>query len=360
MNNESIFRKEDFTLCDAPVPEGYPQSQSHTGIAFIPTKLGGYQYWLVSSPFPNKKQPRLILYFKIKTHRFLSKYFKEVKGSVGKSSPAGEDFENPLLFFANESLDGSPPTSFIPFIGNPLMEKPVDLYGGGTFCSDPDIFVEDNNVYILNRESYRRYYYAETNSYDSFLRINLIKGKIENNVFTIKEIDTKFTDKENAASPCLIKHKDKYHYLYLVTNSYNDGSDCEKLVIRSDNSIEGNFDFRKTVNMDKGKFEPWHLSVFLYNDKLYTIITCILKGKKGRCYQMLGEFDDSLDNVKIYQKPLTNINSYRGSACVNDDGVFVLYSTTVHTKFNGSKSVDGRDIILAKLPFDLLMNKLKK
>ena len=75
---------------------------------------------------------------------------------------------------------------------------------------------------------------------------------------------------------------------------------------------------------------------------------------------MFGEFDESLDNFTIYQKPLTNLNSYRGAACVREDGLFVLYSTTVHEKIKGSKSVDGRDIIMSSMPFNLLISELRK
>ena len=36
---EPYFKKEDFILCDVPVPEGYPQSQTHAGIAVYNGKL---------------------------------------------------------------------------------------------------------------------------------------------------------------------------------------------------------------------------------------------------------------------------------------------------------------------------------
>lgn len=363
MKIKSVFQKKDFKLCDVPVPDGYPQSQTHAGIAYIPNKLGGYSYWLTSSPFPNKKTNKFILKLKILIKRILNSY---ITSNISKSSHSkkdtqnikkrGEDFENPMLYFANEDENSLPPTKFIPFKDNPLMDKPEDLYGGGTYCSDPDIFIENSDVYILNRESYRRYYCKETNTYDPFVRINLIIGGLEKNDFYIKNISTKFTDNEIAGSPCIFKYNEKYHYIYLVTNSYNDGLPSEKMVVRSDTKITGEFEKRKNINIHGGKYEPWHFSVFNHNDRLYAIVACIIKGEKGRCYQMLGEFDKELNNLTIYQTPLTDFKSYRGAAFVREDGLFVLYSTTVHEEIKGSQSVDGRDIIMAHKPFkDVLM-----
>jgi hypothetical protein len=361
MNNRSLFHKNDFKICNVPVPDGYPQSQTHAGIAYVQEKLGGYSYWLTSSPFPNKKTSKLILMLKIVLKRYLFQNdIKRTNYTNTNIKRKGEDFENPMLYFANEDESGMCPVNFIPFENNPLMDKPDDIYGGGTYCSDPDIFIENSNIYILNRETYRRYYYPETNTYGPFLRINFIVGSLVNNKFVIKSIDSKFTDNDLACSPCFLKYKEKYRYMYLVTNSYNDGLICEKMVVRSDNTIEGKFEDKKNINIEGGKYIPWHFSVFNYKEKLFAIVACVIKGKKGRCYQMLGEFDDSLDNLFIYQTPLTDLKSYRGAAFVREDGVFVLYSTTVHEKIKDSKSVDGRDIIMAYKPFNTLLKEIKQ
>ena len=31
----TIFRKDEFELCEVPVPEGYPQSQTHCGVICV-------------------------------------------------------------------------------------------------------------------------------------------------------------------------------------------------------------------------------------------------------------------------------------------------------------------------------------
>lgn len=358
MRISSIFKKNDFILCDVPVPIGYPQSQTHAGISYVPSKLNGYSYWLVSSPFPNKKPNRLIIIIKKALKSILLKNIS-IKTKNNNNKVTGEDYENPMLYFANETEKGEPPIKFIPFRDNPLMDKPKDIYGGGTYCSDPDIFIENSDVYILNRETFRRYYFKEKNQYSSYTRINLLHGKVVDSEFKIINIDTKFTEIDLAGSPCIINFNDKYHYIYLITNSYNDGKDIGKLVIRSDNTIEGRFESKKIARVDGGNFIPWHLSVFQHNGTLYSVVACIIKGNKRRCYQMLGEFDNNLDTLKIYQIPLTNLNSYRGSAFVREDGEFILYSTTVFEKFTGSKSIDGREIIVAHKKFDLILKELQ-
>ena len=75
---------------------------------------------------------------------------------------------------------------------------------------------------------------------------------------------------------------------------------------------------------------------------------------------MLGEFNQDLSCLKIYQTPLTDYSSYRGAACVNKNGEFVLYNTTVHEKIAGSKSVDGRDVIMAHMQFDKLLGIIRE
>ena len=74
---------------------------------------------------------------------------------------------------------------------------------------------------------------------------------------------------------------------------------------------------------------------------------------------MFGEFNEDLTELVIYPTPLTDYNSYRGAAVVRDDGVFVLYSTVLWEHIKGSKSVDGRDVILAQCAFSDLLNRIK-
>lgn len=343
----AIFNKKDFILCEVPVPKGYPQSQTHAGISLIDNDT----YLLTTSPYPCIKENIILVYLKAILRKMTG-------GILYKRIPHGEFYENPLLFIG-KSNGNSPPTKFIPYISNPLMETPKDVYGMGSYCSDPDIFIEGNKVFILNRESVRTPYVTQ-NGTNIKLKINIIKGLFVENIFRIINIE-EFVDSccDLVCSPCLTFYKNKYRYIYLVSSSYNTGLPCDKLVVRSDHSIEGRFTETHKVKIIKGEFEPWHMSVFQHKDILYSIITCIKRGEKQRCYQMLGEFNSDLTSLFIYKTPLVYLNSYRGSACVREDGLFVLYSTTVHEKILGSKSVDGRDVIMTSISFDSLLERLK-
>ena len=74
---------------------------------------------------------------------------------------------------------------------------------------------------------------------------------------------------------------------------------------------------------------------------------------------MLGEFADDFSSLRVYKTPLTDYNSYRSSAIVHD-GQFILYNSTVDEKIPGGKSVDGREIIVAEMPFKDVISKLRQ
>ena len=115
------------------------------------------------------------------------------------------------------------------------------------------------------------------------------------------------------------------------------------------------------VAVESGHLLPWHMSLFSYDDKLYTIIACVEKGDKSKkIWQMFGEFSDDLSKLIVFPRPLTDYNSYRGAALVNEQGIFILYSTTVHEHILGSKSVDGRDVVMAHMPFTDLCREIKQ
>ena len=97
--------------------------------------------------------------------------------------------------------------------------------------------------------------------------------------------------------------------------------------------------------------------MFTYKEKLYAIIACVLKGDSSHVWQMIGAFNETLTKLKIYSRPLTDYNSYRGAAIVLD-GKFILYTTTLNDRVPGSVSIDGRDIIVAETNFEDLLTKI--
>ena len=333
-----IFNRDDFELCDVPVPKGYPQSQTHAGVV-----IKGDVYYLTTSPYPSIKRPRWYIYIAAALRKLSF-------NKIGKLK-IGEDYENPMLYEAVKYTEDKIAVGFRLVKGSPLMPKPIDNYGGGSFCSDPDVSIIGEYICVLNRTTVRG-----NKSYNGDTFVHLIKGNVEENSFVQNSARILF--KEGLKSPCLIEFAGKNFYFSLDTNSYNDGQPCKALLKRdSDDMIH--WSNLKEVELEKGDYEPWHMSVFTYHDRLYSIIACVKKGESHRCWQMFGEFNDSLSKLTIYQTPLTDYQSYRGAACVTAKGEFVLYNTTVREYLKGGKSVDGREIIMAHMPFTELLKKIR-
>ncbi len=343
--NNPVFQRTDFVLCNVPVPKGYPQSQTHSGVFYV-----NGRYFLTTSPYPAIKINPWVARFK-HILRIIT------LNKIGVSIRA-EAYENPFLYIGDEGDE--PPTSFKLMQEKPLMDTPEDYYGLPAFNSDPDLFVEDERFYILNRSVYRTKVYEQPGLFDSKTRIYMIEGLNDGGRFKflrnslIREWD------EPYASPCVVRYKNKFLFFYLDTNSGNDGMTFNGLYYSSSESIE---DLKTAREINKVIIEgadvlPWHMSVFNYKDTLHTVIACVEKGEPHKIWQMFGSFSNDLRSLYIYHRPLTDYNSYRGASCVNDRGCFVLYTTTVHEKIAGSSAVDGRNVILAQRPFEKLLQEL--
>ena len=93
------FSKKDFSLCDVPVPEGYPQSQTHTGVAYSQGL-----YLLVASPHPLVYSRQDIIHHPSLVNRFSIKLeMKKALKKVFKRYPfrkwgRADYYENPCLY----------------------------------------------------------------------------------------------------------------------------------------------------------------------------------------------------------------------------------------------------------------------
>lgn len=344
--NNPIFKKSDFTLCEVPVTKGYLQSQTHCGVAPYKEKL-----YLTTSPYPSIRLSRYHgLYRSIIRKLTMGLFFKQY---------VAEEFENPFLYCSSEP---GLHTKFHLVQNKPLMECPDRYYGLPAFNSDPDVFIEEETIHILNRVVYRTKMCPgePLNKYNT--RLYLITGKEDESKFRFqRNILLKDSDERMIVSPCLEKHKDEYILFELETNAYNDGQSFHGLYYIKNKQLDElkdneNWIQVEVVNCD---FLPWHMSTFCYGGKLYAIVASIKKGYPKRCWQMFGEFNEDLTQLKIYKTPLTDYCSYRSSSYVRNDGTFVLYNTTVYEKITGGKSVDGREIIMAHMPFEELLKQLK-
>lgn len=345
--NNPIFSRADFTLCEVPVPQGYPQSQTHSGIAFY-----GDEFYLVTSPYPNKHRSPWEIRARI--------LFRKLTFGLLHRLEDGEYFENPCLYRGLPTIDNEIPYRFVPIADNPLVPTPKSPKGLPAFNSDPDLFIENGLFHILNRTVYRTK--ITENGYESQTVISMLKGKIDDGRFNTIDYSRIKVWEKPYASPCLTKYKGKYVFTYLDTNSAIDSSTFNGLFVQMLDFLDElptNQQFVR-VNVNAEDLLPWHMSLFQHHDVLYTVIACVKKGDKTRkIWQMLGEFNPDLTELTIYPTPLTDFNSYRGSALVTKNGVFALYSTTVWEDIKGSKSVDGRDVIVAKMPFEYLLGELR-
>ena len=340
---KEIFKCCDFKICDVPVPKGYPSSQTHVGVA-----VHNHKVYIITSPYPSVKYNIIVAYIRAAFRKLTFGFFPK---------NYGEEYENPLLY---EGIgDDIDPVHFKPYIGNPIVRTPPYLFGYPSFNSDPDIYVENAKIYILNREVIRKKVLKDV-SYESHIRVDMIMFSIINNEIKYEKVKIIYEGEDPMMSLSLTKlDNGEYGIFYLVTSSYNTGDNNCNLYLRLDNKIDGCYNERRNIKITSDGYTPWHLSVFVHKGTLYAIIACIRNGEKQRCYQMLGEFSQDLSELKIYQTPLIDIPSYRGAAYVSDDNQFVLYSTTVYYKLKGSKSIDGRDVFVVKKDFEMLLNKLK-
>lgn len=345
---ESVFSVSELTCCKVPTPKGYPQSQTHAGIAVIEDC-----YYLTTSPYPS-------IHRNAWSYRFRRLLNIMSFGRIRNFTRA-ESYENPFIYFGNKENE-NPPIKFSLLQSRPLMDTPDNIYGYPCYNSDPDIYTENGLFYILNRSVLRTKVYQDGRPYDSKTRIYLITGERECNSFKMISNDLVREWDRPYASPCLIKVKGKYLFTYIDSNSANDGQTFNGIFYSISDSIDmvkKNKENNK-LTISGSDLLPWHMSLFVYKDKLYTIIACVQKGNKSKIWQMFGKFNDDLSDLYIFSKPLTIYNSYRGAAYVDDSGQFVLYTTTVHERIENGESVDGREILMGKMPFELLMKRLEE
>lgn len=339
----AVFQPKEFQICNVPVPKGYPQSQTHAGVAYCNGRV-----YLTTSPYPSVKYKRIVAYARAIIRKLTNKIYPLAWGDI---------LENPMLYFGEK--DEIAPVRFNSFVGNPLVPTPPRLFGLPAFNSDPDILILPNEyLYVLNREVIRKKK-CEDHTFIYHLRINLLEFSLNDGLPIYQSSTYIYETSENIGSPSIRYINGLFHIFYLDTTSYCTGSTECNLYVRTDNDIKGKYADRREILIESKAYTPWHLSVFDYKGKLYAIIACIKDGVKGRCYQMLGEFNENMTTFRIYQKPLVDIPSYRGAAFVSDSGEFILYSTTVYYKLKGSKSVDSRDVFMVRTDFEYLLNELK-
>ena len=120
--NSAYFHKKDFRPCDVPAPDGYPQSQTHAGVA-----AWGDYLLLSTSPYPEERNMR---------KRAIKKLLRILTKNKQGQLINGEYYENPCLYYGQVTESGYP-TKFLPLYNNPLMPTPSPYLGTPSFNSDP-------------------------------------------------------------------------------------------------------------------------------------------------------------------------------------------------------------------------------
>lgn len=343
---QPVFSRDALTLCDIPVPKGYPQSQTHCGIILYEGK-----WFMTTSPFPTIQHSKFVNYLRLALHKF--------SGGLLVNPKRADRFENPCLY-VGDARQGFP-TSFHLIGEKALMDTPEQPKGGYAYNSDPDLFIEDGKTFILNRTAYCRR--GADNEAVHSMTLHLIEGRLfEGSLSDMSITELGDWDSSTIVSHSLTKYDGTYQLMYLDTISALDGKTFTGLYCKTADSVNGLKQAEeRQIKVLSGNLLPWHLSLFQHEGTLYTIIACVEKGTpKGKVWQFLGEFSKDLSSLKVYDTPLTDYCSYRGSAAVTSQGLFVLYTPTWNEKVRGSKSVDGKDVLMGKAPFEEVLRIVKK
>lgn len=334
---EPIFKVSDLELCSIPLPAGYPLSWTHPSIEYSQNGIGGYNYFLGQTPYPS----------------------------------GADVYENPMIYRANARVDNKPPINWIAFPNNPLQEDPQSTLGGIGYNADIDLIIDNGVLYSTCRPYLTRY-----NLNGAPIQRTWVNSQAINSQFTeaTEPIDLYDNYSNNywgygntlptLVSPAFIRVGDKIRSYHLITTSYNaDKTRMRQLVIMegTDMITPNNFTFKKFGSVLGRDLEPWHIDVFKYQNKYYAIVVCTDMTRtptSGYGAQMLAVSEDG-ENFRIYPRPLTTASSYRGTAFVREDGLFCMYTSTVAKIIPQQTSIDGRDIFLASMEFENLLELLQ-
>lgn len=103
--------------CYVPTPDSqdYKNDALHPSVVYISSGFGGHKWWMVQSPYYACRGP----------------------------------IENPMLYYAEETADGSAPKTWIPALNHPVVGPPSQGYN-----SDPDLFYENVKLWLFWRENF--------------------------------------------------------------------------------------------------------------------------------------------------------------------------------------------------------------
>jgi hypothetical protein len=306
-----VIGNRKYCWCSVPVPLGYPkQSQTHPAIVYSPQKWNGYSFWLATTPYPNE----------------------DIK------------YENPCIYKSNDHKD------FQPIKNNPVLEYPGNL----AYNSDPELFMYNDKLYLINRENENSNYLRE---------IKLMSSQNGEEWSVPETIYTSNDENRQLLSPSYIKKGDK-HLIYFLNGDAGVGKHgtCTGIEISETEDLTSGFKLSASgafINKDEVKVEPWHFDLFEYNNLLYMILCGRDRARKtfrNPMYTYLAVSEDYI-NFRIYSKPvIRHLKSYRPSAYI-DNNILHLYFSVIG---DFMKDNSDRNIGYTSIPFEELLNELKE
>jgi hypothetical protein len=314
-NKEQVLSYGKQCYVPTPMVSIYKNDVLHPSVVYISEGFGGHKWWMVQ------------------THYYL----------------CDNQIENPILYYADETQDGSAPTKWTPALEHPIVESPEPK--GTGYNSDPNLFYENGKLWLFWRENWSD---------------NCLKKNMKRAVFGMSSKDgitwdlgtrkfymgAKDGDYDPAMCPILTKDKEVYRF-YASNFQFTPSRISLGLAVWEGHSLE-NPDFKlhsiNKIKCDK-RYQPWHFDMVLYDNKYYMI----LQTNESMGNISIGESTDGY-NFTILPKPLivqniTHMAVYKPTAIVKDK-IFYLYYT-VKDSLDRNHNV----LFLTKMPFkDVLVN----
>jgi hypothetical protein len=307
-------------------PSFYHNDCLHPCIRYIPEGFCGYHWWLVQSPYYNRN--------------FI--------------------YENPLLYYSKES-------SF-PSVREFIAEIATTPTKG--FNSDPNLFYEDNKLWIFWRE-FRTSLCDSLHAYMATVGVYTVDGKTFSKKMIYLTQQKPNFDTEQA--PVLLKKENKY-YFYTSYYQYSPKRVNKGIAIWEGSSLDNpDFILKRIVPFKNiytcGKWkqlrvgsklffipkpvkhELWHFDLYAYKNKLYMFSVA-----EWGDNIMLSIADDNI-NFKTFTLPLVNnhylekftkqrVYFYKPTGYIEKDTIYLYYTAT--------STIDKRrnDLFKTKIPLE--------
>jgi len=310
----------------------------HPCIRYSENLFKGYHWWLIYTPYYN----------------------------------ANADIENPILCYG-VSENNEAPTKWEVY--SQIIDKP--LFG---YNSDPTMFFDEAGLHVFWRENF-----TPRTCEDNFQRATYGCVIFENNRHNIDNpiLCEELTFEDRELSPAIFKYNGLYvayamHVKFKNPKLHSSSVFFEKTIglflrflsileiyneqkshgiaIWKSKYLNEPFKYIKTTSI-KGEnklYRPWHLDIFDYDDKLYSVIQTT-QCNADICLAV----SDDAENFTMYPYPLiTNesigkVGIYKPTAFIYNE-IFYLYYT--------AQDKDNRSLnkmYLTKLPFNDLIHKLR-